>query len=113
MSVVPVGSARSARGAAARVLMLWAALFGAGSWAGASGVDGAGRIVVVPLVFNGQDRQSMITLTNGGPEPITLETRYVGADQTPHPGLSACDPVKLAPVESVTVSLSKVCNLPP
>jgi hypothetical protein len=112
MSFIAVPGRRFGRSAIARGLVLAGAL-AAGPFAHASGVDGAGRIVVVPLVFNGRDRQSMITLTNGGGEPITLATRYVGADQTPHAGLNPCDPVHLAPVESVTISLSKVCNLPP
>jgi len=113
MSVVPSGRRRARRRALAHGLLIAATLAGGGSLAHASGVDGAGRIVVVPLVFNGPDRQSRITLTNGGTEPLTLQTRYVGADGTPHPGLLACNGVSLAPLEAKTFSLSAVCNLPP
>ena len=73
MSVVPVGWRRAGRSAIAHGLVLSAVLGAGSSGARASGVDGAGRIVVVPLVFSGPDRESLITMTNPGPEPLSRQ----------------------------------------
>jgi hypothetical protein len=49
----------------------------------ASGVDGAGRLMVVPLAYAGQPRDSIVTLTNPNPEPVRVRSWYVGAEGTP------------------------------
>src|SRR6187402_1023700 len=68
---------------AKRVILLAAALLSGGRWTTATGVDGAGRIVVVPLVMSDAHRESVLTLTNAGPEPLTIDALYVGATGTP------------------------------
>lgn len=50
--------------------------------AGASGVDGAGETVVVPLAFTGNARESTFTVTNPNPETVRVQSIYVGAEGT-------------------------------
>jgi hypothetical protein len=78
----------------------------------ASGVDGAGRIVVIPLVVNGPERHSVITLTNAGAEPMRIGVLYVGADGTPAVGSRTCQDQSLAASGSLTLSLPDLCGLP-
>lgn len=72
-----VGGGRAARAALCLVALAHAAGLRA------SGVDGAGRLMVVPLAFTGQPRESVVTLTNPNAEPVTVSTWYVGAEGTP------------------------------
>lgn len=68
---------RAARAAALGLL----ALLAAGA-ARASGVDGAGETVVVPLAFTGSPRESTFTITNPNPETVHVQSTYVGAEGT-------------------------------
>jgi hypothetical protein len=83
--------------------------------AAASGVDGAARTIVIPLVMNGPDRASSITITNPGRETIEIETLYIPARGTPAwnivhgPGAIACQSVKLDPENTVTLGLESLC----
>ena len=94
---------------AKRVILLAAALLSGGRWTTATGVDGAGRIVVVPLVMSDAHRESVLTLTNAGPEPLTIDALYVGATGTPLAGPHACKEQGLAPDGSTTVRLRDLC----
>jgi hypothetical protein len=81
--------------------------------AAAAGVDGAGRIVVVPLVVTGDRRESLVTLTNTGGEVVRVKGLYVGADGTPRAasavGEIACDPREIPRDGSVTLRLRDLC----
>jgi hypothetical protein len=48
----------------------------------ATGVDGAGRIVIVPVVVSGDTRESVITITNAGTEDLRMRGTFVGAEGT-------------------------------
>ncbi len=54
-----------------------------GRTAAAVDVDGAGNVVIVPLVFSGFERSSSVTVTNAGGGPIDVTADYVGAEGTP------------------------------
>lgn len=81
--------------------------------AGASGVDGAGHVLVVPLVFAGLERSSLVTITNAGPEGTRVRGTYVGAEGTPlaasQVGPLACPEQALGPDESRTLPLQDLC----
>jgi len=108
ISSAGVGAGPSRR-RATRVILLAAALLSGGRWTTATGVDGAGRIVVVPLVMSDAHRESVLTLTNAGPEPLTIDALYVGATGTPLAGPHACKEQGLAPDGSTTVRLRDLC----
>lgn len=93
---------------AALALALGCAGLGTGQ-VSASGVDGAARIVVVPLVMVSPQRESLVTLTNAGPEPFEVQGLYVGADGTPARGEHACIALPLPAGASRTVPLSVLC----
>jgi hypothetical protein len=81
----------------------------AGERARASGVDGAGRIMIVPWVVTGEARESQITLTNAGHEDLLVDGIYVGMEGTPKAGVRAC-PQRLVPREgSLTLPLRILC----
>ena len=48
----------------------------------ATGVDGAGRILIVPVVVSSPTRESVITITNAGTEDLRLRGTFVGAEGT-------------------------------
>lgn len=108
---------RTVRARAAGVLLLTALALSRAPAVRANGVDGAGRIVVIPLVTDGQRRWSLVTLTNPGPHPIRIEGLYVGAEGTPFAaskvGVWPCQDTELRPDSSVTLRLAALCNLPP
>jgi len=112
MPVVPRGWRRARPSALAHGLLVAAAVAGGGSPALASGVDGAGRIVVVPLAFSGPDRESVITLNNPGPAPLKIATLYVGMDATPLAGSHACLDQSLPPTGSLPINVRDLCGLP-
>jgi hypothetical protein len=82
-------------------------------WAHATGVDGAGRVVIVPLVVSLSDRQSEITITNAGPGGILIHSVYVGAEGTmlaaSTNGVITCVDQEVPPQGSVSVLLSDLC----
>jgi hypothetical protein len=94
-----------------------AAVLAAVRWAGASGVDGAANINVIPYVVIGASGESHITFTNAGPEPLEISSIYVGAEGTAHAasrgGVFTCANQRLEPWGSVTVALHDLCGLFP
>jgi hypothetical protein len=88
------------------------ALLGAGA-VRASGVDGAGRTVVIPLVLHGPSRESMVILTNPGPEPVLVSGIYVGAEGTPlaasKVGPRSCPRRMVDPFASLALPLHDFC----
>lgn len=48
----------------------------------ATGVDGAGRIVIVPVVVRSDTRESVVTITNAGTEDLRMRGTFVGAEGT-------------------------------
>lgn len=66
-----------------RIVVIALTVLASVPWAHATGVDGAGRIVIVPLVVSLADRQSEITITNAGPGGLLIHSLYVGAEGTP------------------------------
>jgi hypothetical protein len=100
--------------AAARVAALGMFAF-APRPADASGVDGAGRLMVVPLVYAGQPRESVVTLTNPNTEPVTVRSWYVGAEGTPKRasaepnGPPECVTQQVPPKGGVSVRLRELC----
>jgi hypothetical protein len=107
---VPDGPMRARRAPAVRAVLALAALLTAAPWAAASGVDGAGRIVVVPLVFSGPGRESMITITNPTPVPITIQSTYVGVDGTPKAGSNTCLDQGVPGNSTLKISLTDLCG---
>jgi hypothetical protein len=86
------------------------------AWSGtarASGVDGAGREVVLPLAFTGSPRESIVTLTNPNPHPLSVTARYFGAEGTPNAvsvaGSKECTPQAVPLRGSVTLLLRELC----
>ena len=81
--------------------------------AGASGVDGAGETVVVPLAFTGSPRESTFTITNPNPEAVRVKSTYVGAEGTRNAaslfGPIACDDQTVPGRGSVTLLLRVLC----
>jgi hypothetical protein len=81
--------------------------------AAASGVDGAGRIVIVPLVVTGDRRESLVTLTNTGSELVKVTGLYVGVEGTPRAasivGPLPCGPREIPPDGSLTLPLRDLC----
>ncbi|MET0555840.1 MAG: hypothetical protein ABW221_22565 [Vicinamibacteria bacterium] len=81
--------------------------------AAAAGVDGAGRIVIVPLVVTGDERESLVTLTNAGSEWVRVSGIYVGVEGTVRAasiaGPIACDPQEIPRDGSVTLPLRTLC----
>lgn len=108
---------RIVRARAAGVLLLTVLALSRAPTLRANGVDGAGRIVVIPLVTDGLKRWSLVTLTNPGRETIRIEGLYVGAEGTPlaasRVGVWPCQDTVLRPDSSVTLRLAVLCNLPP
>jgi hypothetical protein len=96
-----------------RILFIGLVLLAAVPRARASGVDEAARIVVIPRVGTSSLRESRITITNPGPEWITIDALYVGADGTPSPGPLTCNPQKVPAEGSLSVLLSDLCGLAP
>src|SRR6185503_17946637 len=74
---------RSRRRWCALALLVAGLIAGPTRPAAATSLDGAGRIVVVPYVLAGIERESTIYLTNPGTHNIKVYGRYVGADGTP------------------------------
>jgi hypothetical protein len=99
---------RAARAAALGLL----ALLPSGA-ARASGVDGAGETVVVPLAFTGNLRESTFTITNPNPEAVRVTSTYVGAEGTRNAasirGPLACDQQTVPGRGSVTLLLRTLC----
>src|SRR4030095_14062372 len=67
----------------------------------------------MPMVLTGQSRESVITLTNAGPEDVRVEGFFVGMEGTPKAasavGLIAC-PLQVVPREgSLTLPLRLLC----
>jgi len=84
-----------------------------GGTARASGVDGAGRILIIPLVITGEARESMITLTNTGFEDLRVDGLYVGMEGTSRAasavGVIPC-PTQIVPRDgSVSLRLRDLC----
>lgn len=79
----------------------------------AAGVDGAGRIVVVPLVITGVRRESVVTVTNTGSEDLVVRSLYVGAEGTPRAASVAgpieCDPRVVPGNGSLAMQLRDLC----
>lgn len=79
----------------------------------AAGVDGAGRIVIVPLVVTGDERESLVTLTNAGSEFVRVSGIYVGVEGTVRAASIAgpipCDPQEIPRDGSVTLPLRTLC----
>lgn len=82
--------------------------------AAAAGVDGAGRIVVVPLVVTGDRRESIVTLTNAGTEDLTVTGLYVGAEGTAKAasvvGTIPCQPRVVPREGSLALPLRDLCR---
>ncbi len=80
-----------------------------------SSLDGAGRIVIVPYVVAGLDRESTVYLTNPGTVAIRIFGSYVGADGTPMAastvGMRVCADVSLRAGEARQFLLSQLCPL--
>jgi hypothetical protein len=95
------------------MVALWT-LFGQTPPVAASGVDGAGNVVVIPLVHEGTARRSMVTVRNVGPEPIAVRATYVGAEDTlraaSRVGPVDCGERDLAPHQSATLRLADWCG---
>jgi hypothetical protein len=86
------------------------------AWSGtarASGVDGAGRGLVLPLAFTGSPRESIVTLTNPNPHPLTVKGQYFGAEGTLNAvsvaGSKECPPQTVPLRGSVTLLLRELC----
>jgi hypothetical protein len=81
--------------------------------AAAAGVDGAGRIVVVPLVVTSERRESLLTMTNTGAERIHVTGLYVGLEGTSRAASIAgplpCDPQEIPPEGSLSIELRDFC----
>src|SRR5688572_22440392 len=81
--------------------------------AAAAGVDGAGRIVIVPLVVTGDVRESLVTLTNTGSEFVRVTGLYVGVEGTTRAASIAgpipCDPQEIPRDGSLTLPLRTLC----
>jgi hypothetical protein len=81
--------------------------------AAAAGVDGAGRIVIVPLVVTGDVRESLVTLTNTGSEYVRVTGLYVGVEGTTRAASIAgpipCDPQEIPRDGSITLPLRTLC----
>lgn len=81
--------------------------------AAAAGVDGAARIVIVPLVVTGEQRESFVTMTNTGTEFVRVTGLYVGVEGTARAasvvGPIPCDPQEIPREGSVTVALRALC----
>ena len=81
--------------------------------AAAAGVDGAGRVVIIPLVVTGEERESKITLTNTGSEFVRVTGLYVGVEGTPRAASVAmpipCDPQLIPREGSLTLKLRDLC----
>jgi hypothetical protein len=79
----------------------------------ASGVDGAGRRVVIPLAFMGGPRESIITITNPNPVPLTVRSTYFGAEDTAKAASTSgkidCRPQTVPANGSATVLLKNLC----
>ena len=99
---------RAARAAALGLL----ALLPAGA-AHATGVDGAGRRVVVPLAFTGGSRESIITITNPNPLPLAVRSTYTGAEGTSKAASTSgeieCLPQTVPANGTLTVLLKNLC----
>jgi hypothetical protein len=91
-----------------RSLVLAAAGLGAGIPAAANGVDSAGRIVIVPLVVKTPGMESIVTVTNTGPERLFVLGTFFGADGFSS-GTVTCHPRELPPSGSFTVAVSAFC----
>jgi hypothetical protein len=81
--------------------------------AAAAGVDGAARIVIVPLVVTGDVRESLVTLTNTGSEYVRVTGLYVGVEGTTRAASVAgpipCDPQEIPRDGSLTLPLRTLC----
>ncbi|HXU32289.1 MAG TPA: hypothetical protein VN851_17115 [Thermoanaerobaculia bacterium] len=102
-------------GLPALMLLAVGLLTGSLSPARATSLDGAGRIVIVPYVVSGLDRESMIYFTNPSSLAIRIFGSYVGADGTPMAasavGVRICGSVSLRAFEARQVLLSQLCPL--
>ena len=101
------GRGRAACAAALGLLSLWP------RQAAATGVDGAGRLMVVPLAFTGYPRESVVTLTNPNSASIKVASWYVGAEGTPNAasakGAIQCVEQPVPAHGSVTLLLRELC----
>ena len=99
--------------AAARVAALGMMALGPRPALEASGVDGAGRLMVIPLAFTGQPRESVVTLTNPNATSIEVASWYVGAEGTPSAasvrGSIECVVQSVPGHGSVTLLLRQLC----
>lgn len=99
---------RSAKVGRVAFLAAWAVALGVP--AAANGVDGAARIVIVPLVMKSPDLESIVTATNTGPERLLLSGTFFGADGVSPPGSPlTCGPREIPPAGAVTVALADFC----
>jgi hypothetical protein len=79
----------------------------------ATGLDGAGQRMIVPLVFTGGDRESTVTLANPHVQPASLSIVYVGAEGTRHAasvdGEIGCPDLTVPARHSVSRRLRDLC----
>jgi len=79
----------------------------------ATGVDGAGRILIVPVVVSSPTRESVITITNAGTEALVMRGTFVGAEGT-QTAASVVGPIPclkpvVPPDGSLTLPLQDLC----
>ncbi|MEP7011914.1 MAG: hypothetical protein ABJC13_16440 [Acidobacteriota bacterium] len=102
-------------GLPALMLLAFGLLASAISPAHATSLDGAGRIVIVPYVVSGTERESTIYLTNPSSLAIEIFPMYIGADGTPlaasSVGIRFCASVHLRAGEAQQFPLSQLCPL--
>lgn len=79
--------------------------------AAANGVDGAGRIVIVPLVMKSPSFESLITVTNTGPERLIVSSTLFPSDDTAPTGtFFPCGFLDLEPFGSRSIGLEDLCG---
>ena len=79
----------------------------------ATGVDGAGRTVIVPVVVSSDTRESVVTITNAGTEALVMRGTFVGAEGTTTAasvvGPIPCLKPVVPPEGSLTLPLRDLC----
>src|SRR5688500_6794493 len=79
--------------------------------AAANGVDGAGRIVIVPLVMKAPGIESLVTATNTGPQRLVISSTLYPADGTAPTGtVIPCSDFDLEPWGSRSTRLEDLCG---